>query len=107
MDFITGIPRTVRQYDSIMFVVDMLRKVAHFIPVKATYSASEVEHVFIREIMRLLGVPKKILLDRDAKFTSKFWKELFTGLGRELVFSTSYHPQTNGQAERSTGSWRI
>ena len=66
-----------------MVVVDMLRKVAHFIPVKTTYSASEVAQVFIREILRLQGVSKNIVLDRDAKFSSKFWKELFAGLGIE------------------------
>jgi transposase InsO family protein len=90
----------LRQHDSIMVVVDRLTKVAHFIPVKSTYSASEVAQVFIREIVRLHGVPKKIVSDRDAKFTSKFWKELFAGLGTELAFSTTYHPQTDGQTER-------
>jgi len=100
MDFIIGLPRTLRQHDSIMVVVNRLSKVAHFNPVKPTYSASEVEQVFIMEIMRLHGFPKNIVLDRDSKFTSKFWKELFVGLGIELDFSTTYHPQTNGQTER-------
>jgi hypothetical protein len=75
MDFITGFPKTVRQHDSIMVVVDRLTKVAHFIPVKSTFSASDVAQVFIRDVVRLHGVPKKIVSDRDAKFTSKFWKE--------------------------------
>ena len=96
MDFITGLPRTVRQHDSIMVLVDRLSKVAHFIPVKTIYSASEVAHVFIREIVRLHRVLKKILLDRDAKFNFKFWKELFAGLGIELAFSTTYHLQIDG-----------
>jgi len=74
-----------------MVVVDKLSKVSHFIPVKTTYSASEVAQVFIREIVRLHGVPKKIVLGRDANVTSKFWKELFAGLSTELAFSTSYH----------------
>jgi len=60
--------------------------------VKTTYSSCEVAHVFIREIVRLHGVSKKIVSDKDAKFTSKFWKDLFAGLGTELYFNTTYHP---------------
>lgn len=97
MDFIIGLLRTLKQHDSIMVVVDRLSKVAHFILMKTTYSASEVAHVFIRERVRLNGVTKKFLSDKDAKFTSKFWKELFPGLGTKLTFSTTYHPQTDGQ----------
>ena len=84
MCFITGILRTSRQHDSIMVVVDKLRKIAHFIPMKTNYSSSEVAQVFIKEIVRLHGVPKKIMSDMDAKFTSKFWKELFPGLGTKF-----------------------
>ena len=50
--------------------------------------------------MRLHRVPKNIISDRDAKFTCKIWKDLFAGLGTELVFSTSYHPQVDGWTER-------
>jgi len=64
-----------RQHYSIMVMIDKLSKVAHFIRVKNTCSTDEVAHVFIREIVRLLGVPRKIVLDRDAKFTSKICKE--------------------------------
>ena len=96
MDFITGLPRNSKQHDSIMVVVDRLSKLAHFIPVKNTYSPSEVAHVFIRKIVRLHGVPKKIVPDRDAKFTSKFWKELFACLGTELAFSATYHLLKDG-----------
>jgi len=79
MDFITGFPRTLRHHVSIMVVVEKLGKVAHFIAVKSTNLASEVAHIFIREIVRLHGVPNKIILDRDAKFTSRFWTELVWG----------------------------
>ena len=72
MEFITGFLRTLRQHDSIMVVVDKLTMVAHFILVKSTYLASDVAQVFIREIVRLHGVLKKIVSDRDAKFTSIF-----------------------------------
>ena len=92
MDFITSLPRKSQQHDFIMVVVDRLSKLAHIIPVKTSYSSSEVTQVFIKEIVRFHGVPKNIVLDRDAKFTSKFWKEFFVGLRTKLAFSTTYHP---------------
>eukprot|EP00253_Pinus_taeda_P008402 PITA_08402 len=75
MDFITGLPKTVKQHDSIMVVMDRLKKVAHFIPVKSTFSASDVAQVFIKDVVRLHGVPKNSVCDRDVKFISKLWKE--------------------------------
>ena len=74
-----------------MVVVDRSTKVAHFNLVKTTYSASDVAHVFIRDIVRLHGVPKKIVFDRDAKFTCNFYKEFFAGLGTELALKEIYH----------------
>ena len=100
MDFIIGLSRTVRQHDSIMVIVDRLTKVSHFIPMKSTLSASIVAQVFIRDVVRLHGVQKKIVLERDVKFTSKFWKELFAGLGTKLAFSKTYNLHTDGQIER-------
>ena len=91
MDFITEFLKTMRQHDSIMVIVDRLTKVAHFIRVKSTFSASDVAQVFIRDVIRLHGVPKKIMSNRDAKFTSKFWKDLFVGLDTNLDFNTTYH----------------
>ena len=67
---------------------------------KFTKSASEVAQIFIKNIVRLHGVPKKIISNRYAKFTSIFWKELFAGLGTELAFNTTYHPLIDGQTER-------
>jgi len=92
MDFIKGLPKTMKQHDSIMFIVDRLTKVAHFIPVNSTFSTSDVAHVFFKDMVRLHGVPKKIVSDRDVKFTSKFLKELFAGLDTKLAFNTTYHP---------------
>ena len=94
MDFITGLSRTSRQHDFIMVVVDKLSKVAHFIAIKSTNLASEVAQIFIKEIVRLHGVPKKIISYIDFVFTSKFWKELFVGLGTDLAFNITYHSQT-------------
>jgi len=91
MDFIIGFPTTVRQHDSIMVIVDRLTKVSHFIPMKSTFLTSDVAHVFIRDVVRLHGVPNKIVSNSDAKFTSMFWKELFASLGTKLAFSTIYH----------------
>jgi len=96
MDFITGFPRILRKLNSIMVVVYRLNKVANLIVVKSTNSTSEVAQIFIKEIVRMHGVPKKIILNIYAKFTSKFKKELIIGLGTKLAFSTTYHPQTNG-----------
>ena len=79
-----------------MVVVERLTKVAHFIPVNSTNSSSEVAQVSIREIVSLHGIPNNIVSDRDAKFISRFCEELFSGLGTNLAFSTTYHPQTNG-----------
>lgn len=79
-----------------MVVVDRLAKVARLIPVKSTYSASDVAQVFIKDVVGLHGVPRNIVSDRDAWSTSKFGKDLFAGLGRELAFSTVYHQQIDG-----------
>lgn len=100
MDFIIGLLRTSRKHDAIMVVIDNLSKVAHILVVRSTNLVSEVAHIFIKEIVRLHGFPKKIISDRDAKFTSKFWKDLFVGLGNEFTFNTTYHPKRNGQTKR-------
>jgi hypothetical protein len=72
MDFIVGLPRTQAGYDLIWVIVDRLTKVAHFIPVKATYSGAKLADLYMSRIMCLLGVPKKIVSDRGSQFTSKF-----------------------------------
>jgi hypothetical protein len=69
-----GLPRTTRQHDAIMVVVDKLSKETHFIPIKSTYKEIDVVDIFIREIFRLHGMPKTIISDQDVKFTSNFWK---------------------------------
>ncbi|KAL0536641.1 hypothetical protein IC582_025599 [Cucumis melo] len=100
MDFITGLPRTLRGFTVIWVVVDRLTKSAHFVPVKSTYTASKWAQLYMSEIVRLHGVPVSIVSDRDARFTSKFWKGLQTAMGTRLDFSTAFHPQTDGQTER-------
>nr|CAE04776.3 OSJNBb0115I21.3 [Oryza sativa Japonica Group] len=100
MDFITGLPRTSSGHDSIWVIVDRLTKVAHFIPVKTTYSGSRLAELYMARIVCLHGVPKKIVSDRGSQFTSNFWKKLQEEMGSKLNFSTAYHPQTDGQTER-------
>jgi hypothetical protein len=100
MDFITKLPITNKQHDSIKVVVDKLTKAAHFIPVMITHKASKIVDVYMREIARLHGIPRTIVSDRDPKFTSNFWKGFFNGFGTNLNFSTTYHPELDGQIER-------
>jgi hypothetical protein len=96
LDFITGFPKTQKQNDFIMVVIDKINKSAHFIPIKSTIKAINIAEIFMKEIFRLHGIPKMVISDRDVKFTSAFWKELFAGLNTNLNFSTSYHPQMDG-----------
>jgi len=82
----------MKQHDSIMVVVDKLTKVAHFIPVKTTHKTKNIAETYMKEVVQLHGVPKEIFLDRDLKFTSKFWKGLFKGFGTNSNLITSYNP---------------
>ena len=100
MDFIVGLPRTQRGYDSIWVIVDRLTKVAHFLPVKTTYRGPKLAELYMERIVSLHGVPKKIVSDRGTQFISQFWRTVHSSLGTKLNFSTAYHPQTDGQTER-------
>jgi transposase InsO family protein len=100
MNFIVGLPRTQSGYDSIWVIVDRLTKVAHFIPVKTTYPGPQLTELYMSRIVCLHGVPKKIVSDRGTQFTSKFCKRLHETLDTQLHFSSTYHPQTDGQTER-------
>jgi transposase InsO family protein len=80
--------------------VDRLTKVAHFIPIKTTYSGPQLAELCMSRIVYLYGVPKKIVSNRWTQFTSKFWERLHETLDTQLHFSSAYHPQTDGQTER-------
>ena len=80
MDFIIELPTSSRKNDAIMVMVDKLSKSAHFIPIKSTCKAIDIANIFMKEIFRLHGMPKKIVSGRDMKFTSNFWKSLMAGL---------------------------
>ena len=101
MDFIVGLPRTRDGYDSIWVIVDRLTKVTYFIPVKTTYSGAQLAELYMARIVCLHGVPKKIVSDRGTQYTSRFWKRLHESMDTKLNFSSAYHPQTDGQTERT------
>ena len=84
----------------IWVVVDRLTKVAHFIPVKTTYTSAKLAKIYMTRIVCLHGVPRTIVSDRGTQFTSKFWHQLHRTLETRLEFSTTFHPQTDGQTER-------
>ena len=100
IDFIVGLPRTRGGNDSIWVIVDRLTKSAHFVPVKTTYNTDILAGIYIREIVRLHGVPQSIVSDRGSAFTSRFWRSFQEALGSDLDYSSAFHPQTNGQMER-------
>ena len=97
MDFIVEIPRMLKGYTRIWEIVDRLTKLAQFLIGKATYKVDNWAQLYVKEIVRLHGVPVLIVLDRDPRFTSAFWRRLQKVLGTRLDFSTVFHPQTDGQ----------
>jgi hypothetical protein len=100
MDFVVGLPKTSKGYDSIWVIVDRLTKTAHFLPVKVKYPVITYAELYIACILSLHGVPKTIVSDQGPQFVSKFWEELHKSLDTKLLHSSAYHPQTSRQTER-------
>ncbi|GKB98472.1 putative reverse transcriptase domain-containing protein [Tanacetum coccineum] len=101
MDFITKLPKTSNGHDTIWVIVDRLTKSAHFIPTRETDSMETLTRLYIKEIVSWHTVPISIILDRDSHFTSRFWQSLQSALGTQLDMSMTYHPETDGQSERT------
>ena len=98
MDFIIGLPNSAG-YTAVLVVVDRLTKVAHFSPLKSSFTAKSVAEVFMNSIIKLHGFPLGIVSDRDPIFLSNFWKQLMSHGGTKLHYSSAYHPQSDGQTE--------
>ena len=101
MDFIIGPPRTAKMHDVNWVIIDRLTKSTHFLPIQVTQTMDQLTEIYIKEIVRLYGVPVSIISDRDTSFTSTFQEKLHKAMGTKLKFSTTFHPQTKGQLERT------
>ena len=84
MDFVMGLPRTRRGHDAIWVIVDRLTKSAHFLAMRATDALSQLANLYVREIVRLHGIPVSVVSDRDARFTSHFWERFQEAMGTQL-----------------------
>ncbi|KAL0381884.1 UNVERIFIED_CONTAM: Transposon Ty3-I Gag-Pol polyprotein [Sesamum latifolium] len=94
-------PSTNWKHDAIWVIVDRLTKFAHFLPIRQNDSLDKLAELYISEVVKLHGIPTSIVSDRDPRFTSHFWGSLHRALGTKLHFSTAFHPQTDGQSERT------
>ena len=94
-------PNTRKGNDAIWVIVDRLTKSAHFLPFKTGQFLNIMTTLYRDNIVKLHGVPKSIVSDRDPKFVFQFWSTFQSSMGTQLKFSTAYHPQTDGQSERT------
>jgi len=101
MHFVVGLPRTQKRHDAIWVVVDQLTKSAHFLAIKTVFNAEHLADLYLKEIVRLRGIPLSIVSDRDTKFASKFWQGFKSVMGTELCIGTAFHPHSDGQSERT------
>ena len=101
MDFVIGLPTTFNKNNASWVIVDCLTKSAHFIPVKTDFSLAKLTKLYIRDVVKLHGVPTSNVSDRDSRSTSRFWVSLQKSLGTRFDLSTMHHPQTDGQSQRT------
>ena len=101
MDLVTHLPRKPRRHDAVWVIVDRLMKSTHFLVVRITFTLEEFYWLYIREIVQLHGVAVSIVSDRDPRVTTHFWKSFQKAMGTRLTMSTAFHPQTDGQSERT------
>ncbi|GKF00223.1 putative reverse transcriptase domain-containing protein [Tanacetum coccineum] len=101
MDLVIGLPKSSSGYDTIWVIIDILTKSAHFLPIREDYKSEKLAKIYINKIVAIHGVPVSIILDRDGRFASHLWQALQKALGTKLNMSTAYHPETDGQSERT------
>ena len=104
IDFITHLPKTRARYDSLIVIVDYVSKMMILRPTHNTAMAMDIARIFMDAVVRLHGLPRVIVSDRDTKFTSNFWREVCKVMGTILAMSSGFHPQTDGQTERANRS---
>lgn len=96
MDFVSGLPKTRKRFDSIWVIEDQLTKSAHFLPVRVNYSLDRLAKLYINEIMKLHGILVGIISNCDLRFTLRFWNSLQQALETKLNFSMAFHPHLDG-----------
>ena len=101
MDFIVELPATSKKHTLLIVFVDRFTKMVHVAPAFTPCDAQKTACMFIQDVFRYHGMPRTIVSDRDSRFVSSFWQELMSRLGCQTLMSTAYHPQTDGQTERS------
>ncbi|GJU12890.1 putative reverse transcriptase domain-containing protein [Tanacetum coccineum] len=101
MDFITKLPKSSHGFDTIWVIVDRLTKSAHFLPIRENDPLDKLARLYLNMIVARHGIPVSIICDRDGRFTSNFWKSFQKALGTDISMSTAYHPEIDGQSERT------
>ncbi|GKE20779.1 putative reverse transcriptase domain-containing protein [Tanacetum coccineum] len=101
MDFITKLPRSSQGFDTIWVIVERLTRSAHFLPIRENGPLDKLARLYLNRIVARYGIPALIICDRDGRFTSNFWKSFQKALGTDISMSTAYHPETDGQSERT------
>ncbi|GKB86309.1 putative reverse transcriptase domain-containing protein [Tanacetum coccineum] len=101
MDFVTKLPKSSQGHDTIWVIIDRLTKSTIFTPIREIESMKKLERMYIKEVVMRHEILVSIIYDRDPKFASHFWRSLQKALGTSLDMSTGYHPQTDGQSERT------
>ncbi|GKB78062.1 putative reverse transcriptase domain-containing protein, partial [Tanacetum coccineum] len=104
MDFITKLPKTSSGYDAIWVIVDRLTKFAHFLPMRENNPMERLTRLYMKEVVTIHGIPVSIICDRADRFTLNFYRSFQRDLGTRLDMSIAYHPQTDGQSERTIQS---
>ncbi|GKE56871.1 putative reverse transcriptase domain-containing protein [Tanacetum coccineum] len=101
MDFITKLPRSSLGFDTVWVIVDRLTKSAHFFPIRENDPLDKLTRMYLNKIVARHGIPASIICDRDRRFTSNFWRSFQKALGTDISIITAYHPETDGQSERT------